>query len=241
VDEASRPCRMCGTPIPKPTTRGAWAKSCSDGCRKAYEKARYQRRYAEDPQYFKDQAQRWQAQNRDRYRARKRQHNAEHPEIVRARNHRYYEQNQERLKSEAQAYRQRTDYYRSNRAEHARRKKAWYAANPGASAEHQRRRRARKLATGLVVFDPALLAAKLAYWGYCCWMCGGEPTGWDHVKPLSKGGPHILANLRPACQSCNSTKHNRWPYAVEGRVRPWPLSPLCSSMSGQIRTNLNRT
>lgn len=43
-----------------------------------------------------------------------------------------------------------------------------------------------------------------------CWLCGKEASTIDHVKPLSKGGLHILANLRPACLSCNSRKRNRW-------------------------------
>jgi 5-methylcytosine-specific restriction endonuclease McrA len=45
-----------------------------------------------------------------------------------------------------------------------------------------------------------------------CWMCGGDADTVDHVKPLSKGGAHILANLRSACQSCNSSKGATWPF-----------------------------
>ena len=55
-----------------------------------------------------------------------------------------------------------------------------------------------------------LLEAKAAYWGNHCWMCSGPIEHWDHVKPISKGGPHILANLRPACAPCNLSKSNRW-------------------------------
>lgn len=53
-------------------------------------------------------------------------------------------------------------------------------------------------------------AAKVAYWGDRCWMCGEDWTSQDHVKPLSRGGLHVLANLRPACTSCNTSKHSRW-------------------------------
>jgi 5-methylcytosine-specific restriction endonuclease McrA len=45
-------------------------------------------------------------------------------------------------------------------------------------------------------------------------MCGAEAVEWDHVKPLAKGGAHILANLRPACLSCNRSKRDRWPLPV---------------------------
>lgn len=59
------------------------------------------------------------------------------------------------------------------------------------------------------------LAGKLVLWGRRCWLCRVEldDTGltWDHVKPLSKGGVDILANLRPCCGPCNSKKGNKWP------------------------------
>jgi len=62
------------------------------------------------------------------------------------------------------------------------------------------------------------IAAKLAYWGNRCWMCGSPATSLDHVKPLIAGGPHILANFRPACGRCNSSKGGRW-FGVHGLER----------------------
>lgn len=234
MDEVTRPCRVCGTAIARPTGVGAWAKSCSDECRKAHEKARQLRRYAEDPDYFKEGARRWQAANSARYKTRKKQYNVDHPEVVRGRNQRYYVANRDRLKQAAQDYRVRTDYFRRTKEAHYVRKKAFYAAHPERAAEYQRRRRAQKLMTGIINFDPALLTSKLAYWGPRCWMCGGEPTGWDHVKPLSKGGSHILANLRPACQPCNSGKHNRWPFSTAREVATRGLP------DGRLRTGSTR-
>lgn len=62
------------------------------------------------------------------------------------------------------------------------------------------------------------LQGKLELWGCRCWMCGVEleiaTVTWDHVKPLSKGGVDILANIRPACRSCNSRKGAKWPLAT---------------------------
>lgn len=51
------------------------------------------------------------------------------------------------------------------------------------------------------------LAAKVAYWGDRCWMCHEPWNSLDHVKPLAAGGPHCLANLRPACMRCNRRKN----------------------------------
>lgn len=41
----------------------------------------------------------------------------------------------------------------------------------------------------------------------------------DHVIPLSKGGSNCIANIRPACGSCNSSKGAR-DYPARGGVRP---------------------
>lgn len=61
------------------------------------------------------------------------------------------------------------------------------------------------------------LAGKLVVWGGRCWICRSAlddtTLTWDHVKPVSKGGVDILANLRPCCRSCNSRKGNKWPLA----------------------------
>lgn len=52
-------------------------------------------------------------------------------------------------------------------------------------------------------------------YGNLCWICGGPGEQIDHVKPLSKGGAHCLANLRPACFRCNNKKRAMWPLSQE--------------------------
>lgn len=89
---------------------------------------------------------------------------------------------------------------------------AWRANNIEKVRESNRlshsKRRARLLGAGAIGWKE--LDAKLAYWGRSCWMCGGDYEHLDHVKPISKGGPHILANLRPACALCNMQKQAMW-------------------------------
>lgn len=82
-------------------------------------------------------------------------------------------------------------------------------------------RRAQRLSTALP-FTAEQLQQRLSMYGGRCWICGGPGSDADHVKPLSKGGPHILANLRPACRSCNSRKNAQWPYTPSkaGGVSP---------------------
>ena len=91
----------------------------------------------------------------------------------------------------------------------------WRERNPEKARELGRnktaRYRARRAAVTVVLVTSEQLNQKLRYWGGKCWMCGGAFEHWDHVKPISKGGAHILANLRPACASCNFHKHAKWP------------------------------
>lgn len=48
-----------------------------------------------------------------------------------------------------------------------------------------------------------------AAWGGCAY-CGmtGEPLERDCVLALSRGGRYTLANIAPACRSCNASKCN---------------------------------
>jgi 5-methylcytosine-specific restriction endonuclease McrA len=48
-------------------------------------------------------------------------------------------------------------------------------------------------------------------YGDRCYICGEPMEAIDHVKPLTKGGSHWPANIRPICWKCNSTKNNVWP------------------------------
>ncbi|HEY9413600.1 MAG TPA: HNH endonuclease signature motif containing protein [Pseudonocardia sp.] len=88
-----------------------------------------------------------------------------------------------------------------------------YAVDPEPKREAWRRRHA-AIRRGCAVypFTPAQLVAKVAYWGERCWICSGPYDAIDHVKPLAKQGPHMLANLRPICTPCNTRKRDRWPF-----------------------------
>lgn len=75
-------------------------------------------------------------------------------------------------------------------------------------------RRARIRAATIVLFTPAQLADRLSMYSGC-WICGDPRwTEADHVKPLAKGGPHMLANIRPACSTCNRAKGATWPFST---------------------------
>jgi 5-methylcytosine-specific restriction endonuclease McrA len=99
------------------------------------------------------------------------------------------------------------------------RRKAWEARRPevlkAGWAKHTPIKRARKSAVAVVPFTAAELQARLSMFGHRCWICGDPYQAVDHVKPLAKGGLHVLANLRPICHVCNSRKKDQWPYPVK--------------------------
>jgi 5-methylcytosine-specific restriction endonuclease McrA len=92
----------------------------------------------------------------------------------------------------------------------------WQRANRDRVRSNVRARVARKAAAPGHA-SAAQVAARIAYFGGRCWMCGRLADAIDHVKPLARGGSDWPANLRPACKSCNSSKRDRWPVDVRTR------------------------
>lgn len=144
---------------------------------------------------------------------------AKYPEKVKAQNRRQYAKNLAG-KDRAKKYRAENPEkvqetlatYRRNNPEKVKvALAAWHKANPHKMKEYNARRKARLRGAKLYPISAAALQQKWDYWGGRCWMCPDGATTWDHVKPLSKGGYHILANLRPACRPCNSRKKATWP------------------------------
>jgi len=52
-------------------------------------------------------------------------------------------------------------------------------------------------------------AAVMEAWGGCAY-CGGDGAALqkDCMLPISRGGRYTLANVVPACRSCNASKGN---------------------------------
>jgi 5-methylcytosine-specific restriction endonuclease McrA len=67
----------------------------------------------------------------------------------------------------------------------------------------------------------AMLQSILSEFNNSCWICDVslDEVNWDHVHPLSKGGHHVVWNLKPACRSCNSRKGNMHPFTDEMKTR----------------------
>lgn len=131
----------------------------------------------------------------------------------------YHARNQPRLIEKSRKWREANRelhrelsiaWYRANREHSHATSAAWAAANSDRRVLTNQRRRARKVASQVVPMRVEHVTQKMAYWGGKCWMCSGPADTIDHVKPLSAGGAHVLANLRPACRKCNSSKGAKW-------------------------------
>lgn len=94
-----------------------------------------------------------------------------------------------------------------------RRWERYYRENRDSVIAAARDKAARRNGAPTIPFTADQLEDRLSMFAGC-WMCGGERDESfhvDHVKPLSKGGWHCLANLRPACGPCNISKGAKWP------------------------------
>jgi len=84
---------------------------------------------------------------------------------------------------------------------------AWRRAHPEHNWKHHYIKRAKRFGVPVVV-EPFSKADVVALYGDRCVYCGvGEFEHLDHYEPVSKGGAHTLANVRPSCAACNKSKH----------------------------------
>ena len=137
---------------------------------------------------------------------------------------RRYQADPEKKISAVRAYREanrdevlarKADYNRRNAARFAQYWRDRRIANPELYADYSRRRRALRRDCTVAPVTASALAQKLDAYGHLCAYCGIRLSGdfhWDHWKPLSKGGPHMLANLFPSCPGCNLSKSVKWPF-----------------------------
>lgn len=236
--DGTKPCSRCGEvkslsefyrkPSGDPV---AACKACALAQQRAYREAnrgwrnaRKRELRALNPEPDRARSRAYKQANRERILADARAYNARHAEENKAYQRAYYQEHKAELAVRQREYERRNrDRVRARRLvweradrlknpeKYATKRRRYYEANPDAYREKSRRYRALK--RGLVVGEvtATILDAKWSYWGGLCWMCGAPAVEWDHVKPLSRGGAHCLANLRPACRSCNARKNDQWP------------------------------
>lgn len=165
-------------------------------------------RYASDPAYrqsVKATARRWNQANPERRREQRIRWEAENAEHLAALRRMQYLANRDKRIAAADEWRKANPERRREIA------REWKRRNPDKVLAATNRRRALKAAATIAPFTMQQLEQRLSMFAGC-WLCGGEANEIDHVKPLSKGGAHCLANFRPICGPCNQRKGARWPF-----------------------------
>lgn len=204
----AKPCARCKETLPldvfgkraaAPDGLHPYCKPCvSEYCKK---------RYAKNADAVKAAAKEYRERNAEDVRRRDRERYEADKEKYQARIAAYYSKNRERLLQSSRERRNLLDKDMERAY-----KRAYRSSNKVLRREWDHRRRVRERNSMVVPLTRTMIAAKVAYWGGKCWVCRVPYEAIDHVKPIAKGGPHILANLRPICGPCNSKKHSIWPY-----------------------------
>lgn len=184
-------CKHCGVAKPlsefindKRTLSGKGSK-CVE-CNSAW----HRENYAKNREVISERNRNYYWENRGKESARKAKAYLENTEVMLARNRRWREANRDRERE------QHKEYYKNNPHIFAKsgsnRKEAWSLVEKFSVSKRD-------------------LQRLLARWGNCCAFCGktGVKLSWDHVMPISRGGPHGIGNILPACRPCNSSKNNR--------------------------------
>ncbi len=159
-----------------------------------------------------DKNRRWYEANREKARASNRRWREDNLDQARANSRRWNAENPERVKDKSRRWRE------ENPGKQAAAARRWAKANLGRVAQTEARRRARKRNALTIAFTQDELDARMSMFGLRCWMCRGPFEHVDHVIALARGGPHVLSNLRPACQSCNTAKGSKdWREVMQNR------------------------
>ncbi len=161
-----------------------------------------------------DRNRRYREENRDRLRAYARERSSLP--------HRREAAAQYRAKNREKLLKYFADRYESNREYALEFQRQWALEHPEQVKANQRKasavRRSRMRQVCTIPFTAKQLAQRFDYYGNSCYLkldgCTGGADHVDHVKPISKGGPNMLANLRPACRHCNVRKGNKWPFVA---------------------------
>lgn len=133
----------------------------------------------------------------------------EYKELRKLHDKKYYEANKDKLTEKMH------EYYKANRESMLEKSREWKRENP-------RKVRFMNLKRLLFLKDACVVGEEVRYediltllakQDHKCFYCGKDLDVYhvDHYIPLSKGGKHIVENLRISCPPCNLSKWNKMP------------------------------
>jgi 5-methylcytosine-specific restriction endonuclease McrA len=146
----------------------------------------------------------WHARHKVARNAQCRKWRKENSEYDRERHKRYRLKYPERVKSQPAQSRERQNLFR----------RRYLQRHPEMIVKRNGERRTRLLSAKSIPFKSVELEKRLSIGLGKCWLCGAKATQVDHVKPIAKGGAHMLCNLRSICARCNGRKRDLWPLSI---------------------------
>ena len=229
-------CLKCGKWLPLNTEYWVPNNSSSSGfhfsmcreCRNAY----YREYSKNNPEWRREKERKYAERNPEKYAAKQARHHQRYKE---AGGNKYCNRNIEKDREREREREKTPERKEYNKQRWQKRKvngyndraKELYAINPLPKIiSVNKRRAAKQKASG--THNRYDFEDKLIYYGYKCYYCGKELTinnaTQDHRIPLSRGGTDWIANIVPACKSCNSSKGTKteqeyWEYLMKYNER----------------------
>ena len=153
------------------------------------------------PERRREIGRRWELEHREGRRVATRRWKAAHPEQNRGASRRYYEAHREQVQASS---------------------RRWRAAHPGRAqtshrhwrADHPETVRAQRAQRRAGIAGSRVSAQEWTdrigeFQGLCAYCARPAKMSMEHITPLSRGGPHTIDNVVPACQRCNCSKNGR--------------------------------
>lgn len=159
----------------------------------------------------------WRKRNRERNKANERNWAASNREKRRKSCKEWYYRNLEAQRARCRETRHRE--WSSDREKVIARNRAWFRNNPARIIQNHTKRMTllKKSARNTKLISRWMVATRKKT-GVRCYYCGdsiyGKDIRFDHIVPVSRGGPHAIENLCCTCHPCNSSKHAK-------RVSEW--------------------
>ena len=213
--------------------------------------------YAANAAKLREKSVTYHAEHREERRANARQYHAEHREerIEKSRGYRAAHREELNAKNREAYAKKREDIRARARQRHAsdpekRRRVArrYHANNPERNRLDVARRRSLKAGAPVVDLSLEQWQEIKAHYGHRCVYCGRKMKRLEqeHITALSKGGSDTVANVVPACRSCNAKKRDKAPLrpvqpllltVAEGkkaRKKPITAVAVCTSRQMEV-------
>ena len=194
-------------------TKDGFRGECK-GCRKAYDKIRYDNL---DREKVNSQVRLRYLKNKDQILEKNRKKYAENLDKERARSKSYREKNSNLLREKSK------EYYAKNKEKERARLEKWKAENPELTKMGRKKRRIQQYGAEHVFYTEKEV---LDRYGTSCHICKekidfsaprrNNKEGWekglhiDHVVPLARGGADSIENVKPSHGVCNLSKGKRY-------------------------------